>query len=147
LINQFKENIFISRLKYIETKDGIIGSYLHGNKIATLVIINKKHAHLSHDIAMHITAMNPEYIQIKDIENNRIEKEKKILLDKIKKEHSNKNEQILNKIAEGKLNKLFQEIVLYKQIFVKDKDNNIEYLLQENKCDVTYMCRFEVEKT
>jgi len=42
---------------------------------------------------------------------------------------------------------LFQEIVLYKQIFVKDKNKSIESLLKENKSEISYICRFEVEKT
>jgi elongation factor Ts len=147
LINQFKENIFISRLKFIQTTDGIIGTYLHSNKIASLVIMNKNNSQLSHDIAIHVAAMNPEYIKVKDIKSERIEKEKSILMDQIKKQHSNKNDSILNRIVEGKLNKLFQEIVLYKQIFVKDKNKSIENLLKENKSEISYICRFEVEKT
>lgn len=147
LIHQFKENIYISRLKYIETDKGVLGSYIHNNKIASIVIIDKMLKNLAHELAIHITATNPEYIKISDITKDVIEKEKNIILEQIKKQHPKKNESILEKITEGKLNKLFQEIVLYKQIFVKDKNKNIENLLKENSCNIIDIHRFEVEKS
>lgn len=146
LIHQFKENIYISRLKYIEANKGVLGSYIHNNKIASIVVIDKMIKDLAHDLAIHITATNPEYIKISDIKKDVIEKEKNIILEQIKKQHPNKNASILEKITEGKLNKLFQEIVLHKQTFVKDKDKNIENLLKENSCNITDIHRFEVEK-
>lgn len=146
LVNQFKENIHISRLKYIDIKKGILGSYIHNNKIASIVAIDKENKNLAHELAIHITAMKPEYIKVEDIEKDRLEKERKILIDQIKKQHPKKPQNILEKITEGKLNKLFQDIVLTQQIFVKDKDKNIDKLLKENSCDITYMCRFEVDK-
>jgi elongation factor Ts len=146
LVNQFKENIHISRLKYIETNEGIIGSYIHNNKIASIIIIDKMLKELAHDIAIHITASKPEYIKVSDVEIDRIKKEKDILIQQIKEQHPKKNLQIFERIVEGKLNKLFQEIVLYKQTFVKDKNSNIESLLKQSNANITYMCRFEVEK-
>jgi elongation factor Ts len=148
LVNQFKENIHISRLKQIHSEKGVLGAYVHNNKIASVVNLDKKELKtLAHEIAIHITAMKPEYIKVDDVEKERIEKEKNILIEQVKKEHPNKNQSILEKITEGKLNKLFQEIVLYKQTFVKDKNKNIENLLKENLCNITDMCRFEVEKS
>lgn len=147
LVNQFKENIHISKLKYINTSEGILGAYVHNNKIAVVVNIDKKLKNLAHDLAIHITAMNPEYIKIEDIEKSRIQKEKTILIEQIQKKHPNKKHNILEKITEGKLNKLYQEIVLLKQIFVKDKNKNIEDLLKENDCNIINMCRFEISKS
>merc|ERR1711935_1028346 len=127
LVNQFKENIHVSRLKQIHSEKGVLGAYVHNNKIASVINLdNKELKDLAHEIAIHITAMKPEYIKVNDIEKERIEKEKNILIQQVKKEHPKKNNNILEKITEGKLNKLFQEIVLYKQIFVKDKNKSIE---------------------
>jgi len=146
LVNKFKENIHISRLKHIDTKEGILGAYVHNNKIAVVTVINKKIKDLAHDLAIHVAAMKPEYIKIEDIEKERIDKEKSILIEQVKEQHPKKNNTILGKIVEGKLNKLYQDIVLIKQTFVKDKNKTIENLLNENSCDITNMYRFEVSK-
>jgi len=146
LVNQFKENIHISRIKYISLETGILGAYVHNNKIAVIVSIDKKIPDLAHDLAIHITAMKPEYIDVKNIESERIIKEKNILKQQIKEKHPNKKDNILEKIIEGKLEKFYQEIVLLKQIFVKDKNKNIGNLLVENSCKVINMYRFEVSK-
>lgn len=147
LINQFKENISVGRIKYIEAEKGVIGSYVHNNKIAAVVILDKDLKELAHDLAIHVAAMRPEYIKPDDIETSRLEKERKILNDQVKQNNKNKNAFIISKITEGKLNKLFQEITLYKQTFVKDKGKTIEDLMNDNKCNVIYICRFEVEKS
>jgi len=146
LINQFKENIHISRLKFINVENGILGGYVHNNKIAVVISINKEEKELAHDLAIHATAMKPEYLKVENVEEERIKKEKKIIMEQIKGEKLKKNENILNRILEGRMNKLFQEIVLVKQNFVKDKNKSIESLLKENKCDIIDMFRFEVSK-
>jgi len=90
--------------------------------------------------------MKPEYLRISDIEKERLKKEKDIILSQMQKQHPKKNQKILDKISEGKMNKLFQEIVLVKQNFVKEKNKSIENLLQENGCDIIDMYRFEVSQ-
>jgi len=147
LINKFKENIHISQLKFIKIETGMLGAYVHNNKIASVINIDKKNPNLAHDLAIHITAMKPEYIHVTDVENERLKKEKNILMEQVKQQHPKKNEKILNIIVEGKLQKLFQDIVLLKQIFVKDKNKNIENLLKENACNVNNMYRFEVSNS
>lgn len=146
LVNQFKENISISKLEYIEAKEGILGTYVHNNKIAVVININKQLGELAHELAIHVTAMKPEYISVQDIEKSRIEKERKIIMEQVKKQHPNKQTNILDKIIDGKLNKLYQEIVLLNQIYVKDKNKSIESLLKENSCKIVSMCRLEMSK-
>jgi len=146
LVNQFKENIHISRLKYVEIKNGILGSYVHNNKIAVVVSINKEIPELAHDLAIHITAMRPEYLDKTSIKEERITKEKNILKQQIKEKHPNKKDDILEKIIEGKLQKFYQEIVLLEQIYVKDKNISIKNLLSESSCNIVDMYRFEVSK-
>jgi len=79
LVNQFKENITISRLQYICVENGVLGSYVHNNKIGVIITLDKYNVTLAHDLAIHATAMKPEYVRVSDVEEERIQKEKKIL--------------------------------------------------------------------
>ena len=122
------------------TKEGIIESYIHhGSKIGVLVEVNCEtdfvarneiFKSLVHDIALHIAAADPAYVTIDEVPADEIEKEKEIF----KKQALNdgKPEKIVEKIAEGKIRKYYEENVLLEQAFVKDPDNKIGDLLKEN---------------
>ncbi len=121
-------------------KEGIIESYIHhGSKIGVLVEVNCEtdfvarneiFKSLVHDIALHIAAADPAYVTIDEVPADEIEKEKEIF----KKQALNdgKPEKIVEKIAEGKIRKYFEESVLLEQAFVKDPDKKIDDLLKEN---------------
>ena len=122
------------------TKEGIIESYIHhGSKIGVLVEVNCEtdfvarndvFKSLVHDIALHIAAANPAYVNIDEVPADEIEKEKEIY----KKQALNdgKPEKIVEKIAEGRIKKYYEESVLLEQAFVKDPDKKIDELLKEN---------------
>ncbi len=122
------------------TKEGIIESYIHhGSKIGVLVEVNCEtdfvarneiFKSLVHDIALHIAAADPAYLTIDEVPADEIEKEKEIF----KKQALNdgKPEKIVEKIAEGKIRKYYEENVLLEQAFVKDPDKKIDDLLKEN---------------
>jgi elongation factor Ts len=122
------------------TKEGIIESYIHhGSKIGVLVEVNCEtdfvarneiFKSLVHDIALHIAAADPAYVTIDEVPADEIEKEKEIF----KKQALNdgKPEKIVEKIAEGKIRKYYEESVLLEQAFVKDPDKKIDDLLKEN---------------
>lgn len=122
------------------TKEGIIESYIHhGSKIGVLVEVNCEtdfvarneiFKSLVHDIALHIAAADPAYVTIDEVPADEIEKEKEIF----KKQALNdgKPEKIVEKIAEGKIRKYYEERVLLEQAFVKDPDKKIDDLLKEN---------------
>lgn len=121
-------------------KEGIIESYIHhGSKIGVLVEVNCEtdfvarneiFKSLVHDIALHIAAADPAYVTIDEVPADEIEKEKEIF----KKQALNdgKPEKIVEKIAEGKIRKYYEESVLLEQAFVKDPDKKIDDLLKEN---------------
>ncbi|MEE8324399.1 MAG: translation elongation factor Ts [Candidatus Humimicrobiaceae bacterium] len=121
-------------------KEGIIESYIHhGSKIGVLVEVNCEtdfvarneiFKSLVHDIALHIAAADPAYVTIDEVPADEIEKEKEIF----KKQALNdgKPEKIVEKIAEGKIRKYYEERVLLEQAFVKDPDKKIDDLLKEN---------------
>ncbi len=109
------------------TSEGLIGSYVHMDKIGVLVEVNCEtdfvartddFRQLVKDIAMHIAAANPRYLSREDVPSDVIEKEKDIYRDQIK----GKPEHVIEKILEGKLEKFYSENCLLEQIFVKDPD-------------------------
>ena len=108
-------------------------SYIHpGNKLATLVGFNKTTAEqVAKDIAMQVAAMNPIVVDKGDVSADIIEKEKEIGREQARSE--GKPENMLDKIAEGKLSKFFKESTLLNQEFTKDNKKSIRQYLQE--CD------------
>ena len=137
LIGKIGEKIEISRFK-IETSDnGILVDYIHhGSKLGVLLKANNvdsahvdEFAALLKDIAMQIAAMNPICVYRDEVPKDTIEKEMEIYKEVAKKE--GKPEQILEKIATGKLNKFYQENCLSEQAFVKDNSKTITDLVKE----------------
>ncbi len=142
-----------------EAKEGIVASYLHGDKIGVLVEVNSETDFVARsddfrafarDVAMHVAAANPEYLNPEDVPAKILEKEKEIELDKLKKEGKPAN--ILDKIWDGKKDKFFAENCLMKQSFVKNPDLTIEDLLNEvigkigEKIEIRRFVRYEVGK-
>lgn len=122
-----------------ETAEGIVYSYIHpGSKLGVLVELNcetdfvantqdmKKFAH---DLALHIAANKPLYLAIEDVDPTFIEHEKTIF--KAQLADSGKPDKILNQIVDGKLKKLYGDICLLEQPFVKNDQLTIKQALQE----------------
>lgn len=118
---------------------GIIGSYVHANrKMGAIVEMfcetdfvaqNPEFISAANDIAMHITAMAPEFIKPEDIDEDSMEKAKVFFNEEISK--SDKPAEIKEKILEGKLNDFFAEKTLMNQPFVKNPEITIEQLLNQ----------------
>ncbi len=107
--------------------------YIHpGNKLASLVGFNKEDVDLqvAKDIAMQVAAMNPVAVDEADVPADVIEKEKEIGREQARRE--GKPENLLDRIAEGKLKKFFKESTLLNQDFIKDSKKNIRTYLKEN---------------
>lgn len=122
-----------------ETKDGLIESYLHpGSKLGVLVEINCEtdfvaktddFKRFTRDIAMQIAASNPLVVNKEDLSAEIIEKEMNIY--KSQAMNQNKPEAIAEKMAQGKLEKFYQEVCLMEQSFVKDPNKTIKDLTKE----------------
>tara|TARA_Y100000590_G_scaffold386198_1_gene458835 strand:+ start:710 stop:1309 length:600 start_codon:yes stop_codon:yes gene_type:complete len=118
-------------------KEGSVISYIHpGSKLGVLLEINcetdfvsntEEFKNLGNDIAMHIAATNPQGVSRDDISNEIIEKEKEIYTEQAK--GSNKPENIIEKMVEGRVNKYYKENVLLEQDFVKDPNQTVESLV------------------
>ncbi|MBI5207212.1 MAG: translation elongation factor Ts [Candidatus Firestonebacteria bacterium] len=122
-----------------EASEGNIGSYIHaGGKIGVLVEINCEtdfvaktddFQALVKDVAMHIAAMNPLYIKRDEVPSDLIEKEKSIYKEQMVT--SGKPAGVIDKIAQGKLEKYFSEVCLLEQPFVKTPEKKVEDLVKE----------------
>ena len=154
LENQFLENSTISD-KLLE-KTGVIGekieigfydiieaecvsSYVHhGNRLASLVglnISNENYNQVGKDLCMQVAAMNPIGLSDKDISQDIIDRELDIAKETARKE--GKPEQMIEKIALGRLGKFFKENTLLKQAFIKDGKKSIEQYLKEINPDLS----------
>lgn len=137
LIGKIGEKIQISRFAYVESANGIVVDYVHhGSKLAVLIqadgVPSDKSAELQSilkDIAMQVAAMKPLSIYRDEVDKTVIEKELEIYKEVARKE--GKPEQILEKIAIGKLNKFYEENCLYEQVFVKDNTKKVGALIDE----------------
>ncbi len=121
---------------------GIIGSYLHGQRIGVLVKLSIDDAVLGKDIAMHIAASKPMVISTKDVPAELIQKEREIFLAQV--ESSGKPPEMLQKMVNGKVNKFVDEVTLLQQPFIKDPNIKVSDLLQKAKGEVLEFIRYEV---
>lgn len=142
LVSKIGENLQIRRVETVETANGIIGSYQHGEKIGVVVAIDNGNETLVRDIAMHIAATNPQSISSEDIDPAILEKERAILTDQA--QESGKPAAIIEKMIDGRIRKFLEEITLVGQAFVKDPDVSVEQLLKTNNATVTRFIRLEV---
>jgi elongation factor Ts len=118
---------------------GVVEAYIHaGGRIGAMVELNcetdfvaktPEFKQLAHDIAMQIAAMNPEYISKEDVGKETLEKELEIY--KSQAMNEGKPAQVAEKIAQGRLEKFYQEMCLLEQSFIKDSGKTIKDLLTE----------------
>jgi len=141
LIAKIGENIQVRRFERIET-DGVLGAYIHGGRIGVLVEMQGGSNELAKDIAMHVAAINPQFISADDVPADVLKKEKDILI--AQAQDSGKPAEIIEKMVGGRIRKFLAEITLLGQAFVKDSDVTVEKLLQQNKASVSKYTRLAV---
>jgi elongation factor Ts len=122
-----------------EANQGVVEAYIHaGGRIGVMVELNCEtdfvaktpgFKQLAHDIAMQVAAMNPQYILRENITQQTIDKELEIYREQAKNE--GKPAQVADKIAQGRLDKFYQEFVLLEQSFIKDSGKTIKDLVDE----------------
>jgi len=141
LVAKIGENIQVRRIARMST-DGNIGSYVHGGRIGVLVDVEGGDAELARDIAMHIAALNPAYVDTDDVPADVLEKEKKFLTEQAV--DSGKPAKIIEKMVTGRMRKYFSEITLLGQPFVKDGDITVAKLLAQKTAVVKGFSRLVV---
>jgi elongation factor Ts len=142
LIAKIGENISVRRFVRV-TAPGALGAYVHGGgRIGALVALKGGDEALARDLAMHVAAVNPGYIDASGVPAAVLDKEREILAEQTKAEK--KPPEIIAKMVEGRLRKYLAEITLVGQPFVKDPDTTVEKLLKKAGATVVQFVRYAV---
>lgn len=142
LIAKIGENMTVRRFVTLTSANGVIAHYLHGQKIGVLVELEGGDVDLARDIAMHVAAFNPTALDAQSLPQDFLDKENDI--HRAKAEQSGKPDNIIEKMVEGAMKKLFAEVTLLGQKFVKDNDISVEQLLKQHKAKVIQYVRYEL---
>ena len=142
LVQKLGENIVVRRVAKTEDS-AVTGSYLHSNnKIGCIVSLNGGTESLANDIAMHVAATDPMAVSPSDIPQEIVDKEREI--SKAQSEGSGKPPEIVEKMIEGKVSKFLSEVSLIEQDFVRDPNQKISKLLDDNGANILSFTRYEV---
>ena len=138
------EKISLRRFTVVEKNDDEhFGAYIHmGGKIASLVKVNGADDETAKDIAMHVAAINPKYVNRDEVPADVVAHEKEVLTEEAKNE--GKPEKIVEKMVMGRMNKFFGEICLDDQEFVKDSDQKVGKYVASKGGKVESFVRYEV---
>ena len=142
LVAKCGENVNIRRLTRVESD--VVGAYLHGHRIGVLVALKGGDAELARDIAMHVAASNPQFVDPSQVSPEVVEKEKEIFLALNADKIAGKPENIVENMVKGRINKFLAEASLVEQAFVKDPDVKVGELAKKAGAEIVSFVRFEV---
>lgn len=143
LIAKLGENMTVRRFVR-NTTSGELASYLHGAKIGVLVDVTAGQDQLGKDIAMHIAAAKPKALDASGVDAELIETERRVAIERAKE--NGKTGDMLEKIAEGTVNKFLKEVTLLSQVFIKADDGKqtVEQLLKSKSATINGFTLFVV---
>lgn len=141
LVGKIGENITPRRFVRVAAK-GKLASYVHGSKIGVLLDLVGGDDALGKDIAMHIAAAKPKALDASGVDAALIDTERRVAIEKAKE--AGKPEAMLEKIAEGTVQKFLKEVTLLSQPFVKDDKQTIEQLLKSKGASVASFTMYVV---
>lgn len=134
------ENLNIRRFEKITAENGCVASYIHGGgRIGVLIeadtdVVNDEIKAALCNIAMQVAALSPKYVSKDEVSAEYMEHEKEILKAQAKNENPDKNDDIIEKMIIGRLNKELKEVCLLDQTYVKDGDLTVaKYIAQVAK--------------
>ena len=134
--------------KFVRVNAPFVASYIHGaNRIGVLVGMDKEAAEVGKDVAMQVAALSPVAVDAENVPADIVAREKAVIMDTMKEDPkmAGKPEEMLSKIAEGKLGAFFKENTLTAQAFVKDGGISVgEYLKQNGGVKVLEFTRVAV---
>ena len=145
IIAKIGEKIRFRRFeKLTKTDDQVFGTYSHmGGRIGTLVLLNGANSQVAKDVAMHVAAMNPSYLNASEVPSDVLEHEKQIMREELLNE--GKPADKIDNILVGKVNKYYSEICLEDQIFIKaENKESVGKYVKANGGSILKMIRYEV---
>lgn len=138
------EKITLRRVsRFVKEEGQSFETYSHmGGRIVSLVVMLKEDKEVGKDIAMHVAASNPKYLDRTQVDEDVLNHEKEVLTNQALQE--GKPAHIVDKMVIGRLNKFLEDICLVDQPFVKDQDVKIKQYLKTNDNEVLSFVRLEV---
>ena len=140
LIATIGENMVVRRFAKHTVSEGVVASYIHNavapdlGRIAVLVAIESAGdpevlKDVGRKVAMHVAATQPLSLNVEDLNQEHVEREKSVLTEQAKE--SGKPLQVIEKMIEGRIRKFYEEVVLHKQAFVMNPDQTVEQLIED----------------
>jgi elongation factor Ts len=140
LISTIGENLVLRRLKRLSAGQGGVFSYVHNalgpgiGKIGVIVALTStvspdELAGLGKQLAMHIAAARPLYLDIASVPKSALDREREVL--RAQAQATGRSEEIIEKMVDGRLRKFYEEVVLLEQIFVVDQKTKISLVVEQ----------------
>ncbi|BAN50265.1 translation elongation factor Ts [Metapseudomonas resinovorans] len=142
LVSKTGENVNIRRLVRVE--GDVVGAYLHGHRIGVVVNLKGGTPELAKDIAMHVAASNPQFLNASQVSEEAIAKEKEIFLALNADKIAGKPENIVENMVKGRIAKFLAEASLVEQAFVKDPEVKVGDLAKKAGAEIVSFVRYEV---
>ena len=142
LVAKCGENVNIRRLVRVE--GDVVGAYLHGNKIGAVVVLNGGDVELAKNIAMHVAASNPEFLDSSEISAEAIEREKNVFLQLNADKIAGKPENIVENMINGRITKFKAEASLKEQAFVMNPEVKVGELAKKAGAEIVSFTYFKV---
>ncbi|GAB2780695.1 translation elongation factor Ts [Halomonas shantousis] len=143
LVQKIGENITVRRAAVVDAPaGGLVGAYVHGDRIGVLTQLTGGNAEVAKDVAMHVAAINPTVARPDDMPQEVLDKEKAIIL--AQPDMAGKPSEIAEKMVQGRLKKYLAENSLTEQPFVKDPNTTVASYVKAAGGEVLGFTRFEV---
>lgn len=150
LIATIGENMSVRRVQRLSVSSGAVATYVHGalsagvGKIGVLVAVEgadaAKAQELGKKLAMHVAAAKPEALNVVDVDQSKVARERDIFAEQAKA--SGKPEEIIAKMVDGRIRKYYEEVVLMEQTSMIDGETKIAKMVADSGVKVTAFTRF-----
>jgi len=139
LVARIGENLVMRRSERLAVGNGVVASYVHNSlapglgKIGVLVVLESEAATdalaaLGRQLAMHVAAANPQYLDISSVSAAALDRERAVLREQAS--GSGKSDEIVNRMVEGRLRKFYEDTVLLEQVFVVDGETRVSKVVE-----------------
>jgi elongation factor Ts len=138
MIATIGENMALRRAHRLEVKNGVVISYVHSalapglGKIGVLVALDStgdhgKLAGVGKELAMHVAAANPQFLDVASVDKAALERERQVLREQARA--SGKPDNVVEKMVEGRLRKFYEDVVLLEQTYVRDQESRVKQVI------------------